>query len=73
MTTDENQESPTAAVNNTDSTMIPDVASTGVETVKTTLGRHTVYTGDCISVMNSGLVPEVDLIIADPPYWKVVG
>ncbi len=73
MTTDENLESQTEVLKNMESSMIPDVASTGVETVKTILGRHAVYTGDCISVMNSGLVPEVDLIIADPPYWKVVG
>lgn len=73
MTTEKNWEQPMADGKNTETTTTMDVIATCVNPVKTILGRHTVYTGDCISVMKSGLVPEVDLIIADPPYWKVVG
>lgn len=39
----------------------------------TTLGSHTLYEGDCVKVLASPEVPEMDLIIADPPYWKVIG
>jgi DNA modification methylase len=31
------------------------------------------YNGDCIQVMKTLSDASVDLIIADPPYWKVVG
>ena len=44
-----------------------------VKLVETRLGRHTLYAGDCIQVLGSNNVPEMDLIIADPPYWKVIG
>jgi len=37
------------------------------------LGKHTVYEGDCIKALRSPKIPEMDLIIADPPYWKVIG
>lgn len=37
------------------------------------LGRHTLYDGDCLKVMKSTDVPTMDLVIADPPYWKVIG
>lgn len=37
------------------------------------LGRHFLYAGDCIRVLKSDAIPEMDLIIADPPYWKVIG
>ena len=37
------------------------------------LGNHTIYTGDCLNVLKSNEVPEMDLIVADPPYWKVIG
>ena len=41
--------------------------------VETRLGKHTLYTGDCLKVLGFDNVPEMDLIIADPPYWKVIG
>ena len=31
------------------------------------------YNADCIQVMKTLPSESVDLIIADPPYWKVVG
>lgn len=37
------------------------------------LGLQRLYAGDCIQVLESNDVPEMDLIIADPPYWKVIG
>ena len=37
------------------------------------LGKHILYIGDCLKVLNSNEVPEMDLIVADPPYWKVIG
>lgn len=37
------------------------------------LGKHTLYTGDCLKVLKSSEVPEIDLVVADPPYWKVIG
>lgn len=39
----------------------------------TKLGRHTLYSGDCLQVLKSPEVPEMDLVVADPPYWKVIG
>lgn len=39
----------------------------------TKLGCHTLYAGDCIQVLRSPKVPEMDLFIADPPYFKVIG
>ena len=42
--------------------------------IKTTrLGKHYLYQGDCRQVLSSATFPTVDLVIADPPYWKVVG
>lgn len=43
------------------------------ELVSSKLGRHTLYAGDCLKVMRCKEVPTVDLVIADPPYWKVIG
>ena len=37
------------------------------------IGCHKIYTGDCLRVLKSDQVPEMDLVIADPPYWKVIG
>ena len=50
-----------------------DETSGAIKLVETQLGRHTLYAGDCIKVLNSDHIPEMDLIIADPPYWKVIG
>lgn len=48
--------------------------TTPCEKLKTSkLGRHTLYAGDCIQVLKSSDVPEMDLFVADPPYWKVIG
>lgn len=37
------------------------------------IGRHTLYAGDCLKVLKCREVPEMDLVVADPPYWKVIG
>lgn len=37
------------------------------------LGRHTLYAGDCLKVLKCKEIPTMDLVIADPPYWKVIG
>ena len=37
------------------------------------LGSHAIHLGDCIEVLPKYDVPVADLIIADPPYFKVVG
>lgn len=37
------------------------------------IGRHTLYAGDCLKVLKCKDVPEMDLVVADPPYWKVIG
>ena len=37
------------------------------------LGSHAIHLGDCIEVLPKYAVPVADLIIADPPYFKVVG
>ena len=50
-----------------------DAMNGAIKRVETRLGRHTLYTGDCIQVLGFDDVPEMDLIIADPPYWKVIG
>ena len=31
------------------------------------------YNGDCISVLKEFPAESIDLVIADPPYWKVIG
>ena len=36
------------------------------------LGRHFLFEGDCLDVLKSGEVHASDLVIADPPYFKVV-
>ena len=36
------------------------------------VGRHFLFKGDCVDVLRSGNVPTSDLVIADPPYFKVV-
>lgn len=40
---------------------------------KIELGRHSLYSGDCLKVLKSTDIPEMDLVVADPPYWKVIG
>lgn len=37
------------------------------------LGSQTIDCGDCIRLLTDCDYPQVDLVIADPPYWKVVG
>ena len=37
------------------------------------LGQQKVFCGDCVEVLRETSIPVADLIIADPPYWKVVG
>lgn len=37
------------------------------------LGSHAIHLGNCIEVLPKYDVPVADLIIADPPYFKVVG
>lgn len=37
------------------------------------IGKQTILQGDCLDVLSKEDIPEIDLIIADPPYWKVVG
>ena len=37
------------------------------------LGSHAIHFGDCIEVLPKYDVPVADLVIADPPYFKVVG
>lgn len=37
------------------------------------LGQQKVFCGDCVEVLRDTVIPETDLVIADPPYWKVVG
>jgi len=37
------------------------------------LGSHAIHLGDCIEVLPKYDVPVADLVIADPPYFKVVG
>ena len=37
------------------------------------LGQQKVFCGDCVDVLRDSSIPVADLIIADPPYWKVVG
>ncbi len=34
---------------------------------------NTNYNGDCIEIMKDLETASIDLIIADPPYWKVIG
>ena len=34
---------------------------------------HVIFPKDCICTLKEKLVPHADLIIADPPYYKVVG
>ena len=34
---------------------------------------HVIIQDDCICALKANLVPQADLIIADPPYYKVVG
>ena len=34
---------------------------------------HGIVQGDCVSTLRANIVPQADLIIADPPYFKVVG
>ena len=36
------------------------------------LGKHLLINDDCISAMDTIKNESVDLVIADPPYWKVV-
>ena len=43
------------------------------ELVCSRLGKHTIYTGDSLIVLKSEQIPEMDLVVADPPYWKVIG
>jgi len=50
---------------------VDDVSSYKLQTSK--LGRHTLYAGDCLKVMKCKEVPVMDLVVADPPYWKVIG
>ena len=50
-----------------------DAMNGAIKLAETRLGRHTLYAGDCIQVLGFDAVPEMDLIIADPPYWKVIG
>ncbi len=44
-----------------------------VELHASKIGRHTLYAGDCLKVLKSKEIPEMDLVVADPPYWKVIG
>ena len=37
------------------------------------LGKQTILHGNCLDVLSNEDIPEIDLIIADPPYWKVIG
>ena len=37
------------------------------------LGNHSLVHGDCIEAINDLLMESVDLVVADPPYFKVVG
>ena len=37
------------------------------------LGNHSLIHGDCIEAMNDLYMESVDLVVADPPYFKVVG
>lgn len=37
------------------------------------LGNHSIIHGDCIEAMNDLCMESVDLVVADPPYFKVVG
>lgn len=37
------------------------------------LGKQSIYEGDCVKVLSDESIPSVDLVIADPPYWKVIG
>lgn len=50
---------------------VDDVSSFKLQSSK--LGRHTLYAGDCLKVMKCKEVPVMDLVVADPPYWKVIG
>lgn len=35
--------------------------------------KHSVILGDCIEKLKSVSDNYFDLVVADPPYWKVVG
>jgi DNA modification methylase len=37
------------------------------------VGKHTIIQGDCSKVLENFKENYFDLIIADPPYWKVIG
>jgi site-specific DNA-methyltransferase (adenine-specific) len=34
--------------------------------------NHTIIHGDCIEVLRNSNFSEIDLAVADPPYWKVI-
>ena len=53
------------------SAMTEDLGSFELKSSK--IGRHTLYAGDCLKVLKCKEVPEMDLVVADPPYWKVIG
>lgn len=37
------------------------------------IGNQLILQGDCVKLLSSESIPACDLVIADPPYWKVVG
>jgi len=41
--------------------------------IKSEIDRHIIIQGDCSEIMESFDDNYYDLIIADPPYWKVIG
>ncbi len=61
------QQITSASILETQEFLPPQILST------TKLGNHTVYEGDCLRVLSSSEIPEMDLVVADPPYWKVIG